>query len=136
MTAAQKALLRGLVREYISRMPDDIARTRSRALDGGLDQVSFAWIGAIRAQDAPKPTSSFGCEPGDARWECLPIGFPYYYRVQGPTFLIEFMSTNGNHSHSVWRDFENGDFGEDLLRAHYAEVPHDGVAARPLLAAR
>ena len=39
--------------------------------------------------------------------------------MQGPTFLIEFDNTqnNGNHIHSVWRDF-NGDFGRDLLREH------------------
>jgi hypothetical protein len=136
MTPRQKELLRILVDEYISRMPDDIARTRSAALNADLDKLRFAWIGAIRAEDAPKPTASFGCTAGDTRWECLPIGFPYYYRVQGPTFLIEYMSTNGNHSHSVWRDFHDGDFGEDLLRAHYADVPHAGVPARTLLAAR
>ena len=35
--------------------------------------------------------------------------------VQGPTFLIEYDNTqnNGNHMHSVWRDF-NGDFGRDI----------------------
>ena len=39
--------------------------------------------------------------------------------MQGPTFLIEFDNTqnNGNHVHSIWRDF-TGDFGRDLLRDH------------------
>ena len=38
-----------------------------------------------------------------------------------PLFLIEYDKTqdNGNHIHSVWRDF-NGDFGADLLAQHYA----------------
>jgi hypothetical protein len=47
---------------------------------------------------------------------------PRYYRIQTPSFLIEFDDTqdNANHIHSVWRDF-NGDFGEDLLQQHYAE---------------
>jgi len=134
MTAPQQQLLRALVDEYLRRMPDEIAATRSREMAAEFDAVRFAWIGATRAEDAPKPTSSFGCEPGDPRWECIPLGFPYYYRVQGSTFLIEFMSANGNHSHSVWRDFQNGDFGEDLLRAHYAQVPHDGIPAARLLA--
>ena len=80
-----------LVNEYIARMPDDIARKRSQVLDAELDKVHFAWIGATRAEDAPKPTASFGCEAGDTRWECIPLGFPYYYRVQAPTFLIEDM---------------------------------------------
>jgi len=40
--------------------------------------------------------------------------------VQSPAFLIEYDNTqNGaNHIHSVWRDI-NGDFGLDLLKAHY-----------------
>ena len=52
-------------------------------------------------------------------------GKTHYYRIQGPTFLIEYNNTqnNGNHIHSVWRDF-NGDFGRDLLREHIASVPH------------
>jgi hypothetical protein len=135
MTPRQKELLKILIDEYLSRMPDEIAQIRSRALTTDFDKISFAWIGATRPEDAPKPTPSFGCGPGDTRWECIPLGFPYYYRVLGPTFLIEYMNTNGNHSHSVWRDYQNGDFGEDLLRAHYAEVPHDmAPLATPLLA--
>jgi hypothetical protein len=37
--------------------------------------------------------------------------------------LIEYDNTqNGaNHAHLVWRDFA-GDFGRDLLRAHYDAV--------------
>jgi hypothetical protein len=135
MTAQQKQLLRALIDVYMGRMPDEIAAKRAKEITSGLDEIRFVWIGATRPEDAPKPTASFGCEPGDPRWECIPLGFPHYYRVQGPTFLIEYMNTNGNHAHSVWRDFENGDFGEDLLRAHYAEVPHDGVSPFALLAA-
>lgn len=62
--------------------------------------VYFAWAGGIK--------------PGD----------PHYYRVQTPSFLIELDDTqdNANHIHSVWRDF-NGDFGGDLLKAHY-ETSH------------
>jgi len=50
-------------------------------------------------------------------------GGPHYYRVQAPTFLIEYDNTqNGaNHIHTVWRDFE-GDFGLDLLREHYSSA--------------
>ena len=54
-------------------------------------------------------------EPGD----------PHYYRIQGPTFLLEYDDTqnNANHIHTVWRDLAN-DFGDDALRRHYDEVPH------------
>jgi hypothetical protein len=135
MTAQQKQLLRALIDVYVSRMPDDIAAMRTREIAASLDEIRFAWIGATRAEDAPKPTPSFGCVPGDQRWECIPLGFPYYYRVHSPTFLIEYINPNGNHAHSVWRDYQDGDFGEDLLRAHYAEVPHDGFPGVPVLAA-
>jgi hypothetical protein len=53
-------------------------------------------------------------------------GAKYYYRVQGPTFLIEYDNTqnDGNHVHAVWRDF-TGDFGRDLLREHVKAVAHE-----------
>jgi hypothetical protein len=62
----------------------------------GFEQLRFAWAG--------------GLEPGQ----------PHYYRVQGPTLLIEYDNTqNGaNHIHTVYRDLQN-DFGGDVLRAHY-----------------
>jgi len=52
----------------------------------------------------------------------MEVGAPHYYRVQGPTFLVEWANTqNGaNHPHAVWRDF-NGDFGADILAKHLAE---------------
>ena len=52
------------------------------------------------------PSYAGGLQPGE----------PYTYRVQGPTFLIEYDNTqnSANHIHCVWRDF-NGDFGRDLL---------------------
>ena len=52
-------------------------------------------------------------------------GKKHYYRIQGPTFLVEYDNTqnDGNHIHSVWRDF-NGDFGRDLLREHLKSQPH------------
>jgi hypothetical protein len=44
-------------------------------------------------------------------------GKPYTYRVQGPTFVIEFLNVQAdsagnpaNHIHSCWRNLQ-GDFG-------------------------
>jgi hypothetical protein len=102
MTPGQQKMLRDLIGEYTSRMVDDIATERMRRIDAaGFDTVAFAWIGA------------------DARHQ------PHYYRVQGPTFLIEFdnVQSGANHIHSVWRDF-NGDFGDDVLKRHYQTVAH------------
>jgi hypothetical protein len=43
-------------------------------------------------------------------------GPTHYYRLQGPTFLLEFDNSrnSGTHIHSVWRDFER-DYGRHLL---------------------
>ena len=95
----------GLVRlidEYLSRMADDLAASRRARIEASdLSRISFAWAGSLEA------------------------GKPHYYRVQGPSFLIEYDNTqnNANHIHSVWRDFD-GDFGRDLLREHYRDAPH------------
>jgi hypothetical protein len=97
MTQSQQKLLRELLDEYTSRMVDEIAAERMRRINAaGFDKVAFVWIGA------------------DALHE------PHYYRIQGPTFLVEFdnVQSKGNHIHSVWRDF-NGDFGDDVLKSHY-----------------
>ena len=103
LTASQRALLVTLVDVYAGQMADDIAADRrSRIEKAGWDNVTFAWAGSLER------------------------GQRHYYRVQGPTFLIEYDNTqnNANHIHSVWRDF-NGDFGADLLRDHVRRVPHD-----------
>ena len=50
------------------------------------------------------------------------LGKPYYYRIQGPSILIEYDNSqnNANHIHTVIRDLTN-DFGGDLLLQHYKE---------------
>ena len=91
-----------IVDVYTGFMADDIAADRmARLKKAGLEKITFAWAGEAER------------------------GKKHYYRIQGPTFLIEYDNTqnNGNHIHSVWRDFTN-DFGRDLLREHIASVPH------------
>ena len=50
---------------------------------------------------------------------------PHYYRLHGPTLLIEYDNTqnNANHIHSVWHD-PRSNFGADLLGAHYRTDRH------------
>jgi hypothetical protein len=103
LTAGQRALLKQLVDVYAGFMADDIAADRlARIEQAGWDRVAFAWAGPLER------------------------GQKHYYRVQGPTFLIEYDNTqnDANHIHSVWRDFD-GDFGEDLLREHVSGTPHN-----------
>jgi hypothetical protein len=86
-----------IIQTYLSNMPVDVAADRwAKLTKAGLDKITFAWAGSME------------------------VGDPHYYRVQGPTFLIEYDNTqnNANHVHSVWRDFD-GDFGRDILREHY-----------------
>jgi hypothetical protein len=102
MTAAQRDLLMKLVDVYIGKMAPDIAADRLAKLrKAGVEKIGFAWAGDTER------------------------GKKHYYRVQGPTFLVEYDNTqnDGNHIHSVWRDFQ-GDFGRDLLREHLRSVAH------------
>jgi hypothetical protein len=102
LTSRQRDLLMKVVDVYVGYMADDIAAERMAKLKkAGLEKVTFAWAGPAER------------------------GEKHYYRIQGPTFLIEYDNSqnNGNHIHSVWRDFTS-DFGRDLLREHIASVPH------------
>ena len=93
----QRRLLRRLIMEYINAVPAKIAEERLQAIkDAGFGNIKFAWAGAT-----------------------VP-GVGHYYRVQGPTFLIEFVNTQpdsagnpANHIHCVWRNMR-GDFGRSM----------------------
>ncbi len=77
---------------------------RARSTDAA--ELSFLWIGSTK--------------PGD----------PFYFRLQGPSFVVEYENgrPGADHVHSVWRDPRN-DFGEDTLRAHLAR-DHAGARER------
>lgn len=97
LTATQRETLLKLVEVYARNMRAEIAEAElARLRAAGPERVHFAWAGAL--------------EPGKA----------HYYRIHGPTVLIELDNTqnDANHIHSVWHDPRN-DFGADLLRAHY-----------------
>jgi len=89
--------LAALVGMFVRRLPDEVAGAQMHPLEqAGMDGLTFAWAG--------------GTLPGER----------HYYRVQGPTLLIEHDNTqnNGNHIHSAWRNPAD-DFGDDVLGAHY-----------------
>jgi hypothetical protein len=85
-----------LVAVYLGRLPED-----RRPAWSALGDLHFGWAGSL--------------EPGEG----------HYYRLQGPSFLVEYDNTqNGaNHIHTVMRDAAS-DFGEDALRRHRAESHH------------
>ena len=106
MSAEERAQLRRLIDLYVGRMNADSAKEALARLErAGFEKVRFAWAG--------------GTESGQ----------PHYYRIHGPTLLIEYDDTQNeaNHIHTVYRDLER-DFGGDALRAHY-RLSHRAIAA-------
>ena len=96
MNKKQFDLLQTLLADYANNVPEQLAQTRMDHIKKAGTNLFFAWAGVEQR------------------------GGPHYYRIQSPTFLIEYDNTqnDANHIHSVWRDF-NGDFGLDLLAMHY-----------------
>jgi hypothetical protein len=85
--------LKSLIEVYANAVPDRVANERMRIINNDGPQATyFAWAGAT------KP------------------GIGHYYRIQGKSFLIEFVNTQpdaegnpANHIHAVYRDM-TGDF--------------------------
>ena len=97
MSDIQKASLLELIAEFTDRHRKDLAEADMKKITAaGIDNIRFGWAG--------------GTQPGDA----------WYFRIQGPTFIMEAANTQNqaNHIHLTWRDF-NGDFGHDILSEHY-----------------
>jgi hypothetical protein len=84
------------VEDYARNVPEELAQARMEQLKKAGTSMYFAWAGVEER------------------------GGPHYYRIQSPTFLIEYDNTQNeaNHIHAVWRDF-HGDFGLDMLKEHY-----------------
>jgi hypothetical protein len=96
MTGEQRALVERLLGEFAGNLRHEMAAPELERVRGaGLEKVVFAWAG--------------GMERGQG----------HYYRLSGPTFVIEYDNTQdgANHVHTVWRDRER-DFGKDLLKEH------------------
>ncbi|MFI7709386.1 DUF3500 domain-containing protein [Nonomuraea sp. NPDC049480] len=96
-TDAQKTLLLSLVDEWLTPLNAEQAAAKLKAAKANLDKTTFAWYGSTK------------------------IGNPIYYRVQGPTFTIEFAHQQGaganaggiTHIHAIYREPGN-DYGAEL----------------------
>jgi hypothetical protein len=87
MSTAQQEMLLELVREWAGIMNDAYAVPRMAEIRGSLPQTYFAWSG---------PTTT---------------GSAAYFRVQGPTLVIEYAPQGGvDHIHTIYRDPTN-DYG-------------------------
>ncbi len=103
MTPDQRKAVVQVVSFYADRMRPEIAQAEMRRIEeAGYERIHFAWAGGAS------------------------VGDPHYYRLHGPTFLIEYDNTqnDANHIHTVWRDLEDDFGGVDVLAAHYETSPH------------
>ncbi len=104
LNKAQQKIFIQLLSAYIHRYTRLFAATMMHEIENaGLSNLRFAWAGDL--------------QPGP--------GHPHYYRIQGPTIIIEYDNTqnNANHVHAVIRDLKN-DFGGDVLMKHYNDTNH------------
>jgi hypothetical protein len=99
LTDPQKKNLIKLLEIYVKNYELGFSKKlMDKITKAGIENLNFAWAGGRKE------------------------GLPYYYRIQGPMLLIELDNTqnNANHVHTVVRDLTN-DFGEDILKEHYAK---------------
>jgi hypothetical protein len=96
MTDDQKMMLVGLISHYTGLLNDDLAAARLKEVTDVLDDTYFVWYG---------PTTQ---------------GSAAYFRVAGPTIVIEFSPQGGmsdsaaDHIHGIYRDPSN-DYGAKYL---------------------
>jgi hypothetical protein len=92
LNADRQTLVMEIIHKYVDTLPDLVAAPHlDRLQAAGFENITFAWAGQLEAQR------------------------PHYYRLQGPTFLLEHDNSRnrGTHIHSVWRDFAE-DFGQSF----------------------
>ena len=92
LNKAQQEQLWGVVYEWVGILNDEASAKKMAEIKANLNETWFAWSG---------PTTK---------------GSAAYYRIQGPTLLIEF-SPQGNteHIHTIYRDPTN-DYGARLVK--------------------
>jgi Protein of unknown function (DUF3500) len=103
MSPDQRKAVLQVVSFYAERMRPEISTSELRRIEeAGYEGIYFAWAGGAD------------------------VGQPHYYRIHGPTFLIEYDNTqnDANHIHTVWRDLEDDFGGADVLAQHYVTAPH------------
>lgn len=89
MAPDQQALVREILEAYLGAQAEPAqADLRGRLEAAGFEEIHFGWAGTTEPRK------------------------PHYYRLQGPSFLLEFDNSrnSGTHIHSVWRDYDR-DFG-------------------------
>jgi hypothetical protein len=87
MSPAQQAILLDIVREWAGIANDAFVKTRMEEIRAKLPETWFAWSGPTTPESAA------------------------YFRIQGPTLVIEYAPQRGvDHIHTIYRDPTN-DYG-------------------------
>jgi hypothetical protein len=97
LNEAQRGGVMRILELYAGTMREEIATpVLTKVREAGIETLHFAWAGSLTR------------------------GRPHYFRVHGPTALVEYDNTQdgANHVHSVWIDPQSL-FGRDLLKMHY-----------------
>ena len=91
LTPAQQTTLLEIIREWAGIVTDTFAESRMAEIRSNLPQTYFAWSG---------PTTN---------------GSVAYFRIQGPTLVIEYAPQNTvDHIHTIYRDPTN-DYGAKIV---------------------
>jgi hypothetical protein len=93
LDASQQAMLLDLAHEWVGILNDEAATAKMAELKANLPQTYFAWSGVTKS------------------------GGLAYYRIQGPTVIIEYAPQFGDldHIHTIYRDPTN-DYGAKLIK--------------------
>jgi len=93
LNASQQALLLDVAHEWVGILNDEAAAAKMAEIKANLPRTYFAWSGATKN------------------------GGLAYYRIQGPTLVIEYAPQQGDldHIHTIYRDPTN-DYGAKLVR--------------------
>jgi hypothetical protein len=93
LDAGQQAMLLDVVHEWVGILNDDAAGAKMAEIKANLPRTYFAWSGTTKN------------------------GGVAYYRIQGPTLVIEYAPQQGDleHIHTIYRDPTN-DYGAKLVR--------------------
>jgi len=92
LDASQQTLLLDIVHEWVGILNDEAAARKMDEVKANLPRTYFAWSGATKN------------------------GGLAYYRIQGPTLVIEYAPQQGDidHIHTIYRDPTN-DYGARLV---------------------
>jgi hypothetical protein len=92
LTPAQQTMLLDLAHEWVGILNDEGAAERMAEIKANLSKTYFAWSGSTKNGELA------------------------YYRIQGPTVVIEYAPQQGDldHIHTIYRDPTN-DYGAGLI---------------------